>query len=370
MKQPVHCMRMLIAMTGLAAVSGMAQLAQAEDGRPASQSARSSAPMLLAQAARPSPAALQGELEALIKAARAEGDVTFYSSATENVAKQIGDAFTAKYGVKFQFVRLAGAQVPLRYAAEAQTGNFAADLLYIAGSAKSIAPEWVAQGWLDTIAAANLPVVKSGEFPAKFITGATAIVQVTPWYMAYNSQKISAADAPKDWPDLLKPQFKGQILLPDPRSSDSYLDFWALLIDKYGEKFFAPLRAQNLRQYSSGVPAVQALGAGEGMVEVPGVPALYTGIAAKGAPIVVIPVELTTGVEMQVLITARAKAKHPAAARLLANFTMTPEGNKIFNLDPGSLGIYDTSALPRQYVSPEIGVIKRQGEVLKALGIQ
>ena len=66
--------------------------------------------MLLAQAARPSPASLQAELDALIRGAKAEGEVSFYSSATENVAKTIGDAFTARYGVKYQFVRLPGAQ--------------------------------------------------------------------------------------------------------------------------------------------------------------------------------------------------------------------------------------------------------------------
>ena len=86
----------------------------------------------------------------------------------------------------------------------------------------------------------------------------------------------------------------------------------------------------------------------------PGVPALYAGIAAKGAPIVQIPMQFTTGVEMQILLTARGKAKHPNAARLLANFTMTPEGNKIFNQDKGSFGVYDTEGLPRQYVSPEV----------------
>lgn len=323
-----------------------------------------------AQAAKALPANLQAELDALIKGAKAEGEVSFYSSATENVAKAIGDAFTARYGVKYQFVRLPGAQVPLRYGAEAQTGNFSADLIYIAGSSVTFGEEAIGKGWMDSIPNAGLPVVKSGEFPARFITGPTAIVQVAPWYMAFNNQKVSAADAPKDWMDLLKPQFKGQILIPDPRSSDSYLDLWALLLDKYGEKFFAPLRAQNLRVYSSGVPAVQALGAGEGMVEVPGVPALFAGIAAKGAPLTTVAVDLTTGVEMSVLLTARAKAKHPNAARLLANFSMTQEGNKIFNSAPGDVSVYDTARLPRQYESPKPGVVKRQGEILKALGIQ
>jgi iron(III) transport system substrate-binding protein len=337
------------------------------DGAP-----RAAAPgVLLAQAAaKPAPASLQADLEALIKGARAEGEVSFYTSATENVGKRIGDAFAAKYGVKYQFVRLPGAQVPLRYAAEAEAGNFSADLIFIAGSSVTFGEEAIRKGWMESIPSANLPAVRSGEFPARFITGPTAVVQIAPWYMAYNSQRVGAADAPRDWMELLKPQFKGQILIPDPRSSDSYLDLWGLLIDKYGEKFFAPFRAQNLRVISSGVPAVQALGAGEGMVGVPGVPALYAGIAAKGAPLVMVAMDFTTGVEMSVLLTARAKAKHPNAARLLAHFTMTAEGNKIFNSSPGDVSVFDTALLPKQYESPKPGVAKRQAEVLKALGIQ
>ena len=320
--------------------------------------------------AKPLSAALQAELDALIKGAKAEGNVSFYISATENIAKRTGDAFAAKYGVKYQFVRLPGAQVPLRYSAEADTGNFSADLIFIAGSSVTFGEEAIKKGWMESIPNAGLPVVKSGEFPARFITGPTAIVQTAPWYLAYNTQKLSAADAPKDWMDLLNPKYKGQILIPDPRSSDSYLDHWALLIDTYGEKFFAPFRAQNARVYSSGVPAVQALGAGEGMIEVPGVPALYAGIAAKGAPIKMVETDLATGVEMSVLITARGKAKNPNAARLLANFSMTTEGNAIFNSSPGDVGIYDTVKLPKQYQPTKPNIVKRRQEVLDALGIK
>ena len=317
-----------------------------------------------------SPAQAQAEVEALIKGAKAEGQVSFYTSAPENVGKRMGDAFTAKYGVKYQFVRLPGAQVPLRYAAEAEGGNFNADLIFIAGSSVTFGEEAIRKGWMESIPNAGLPVVKSGEFPSRFITGPTAIVQIAPYYLGYNTQKLAAADAPKDWMDLLNPKYKGQILIPDPRSSDSYLDIWALLIDTYGEKFFAPFRAQNLRLYSSGIPAAQALGAGEGAIMLPNIPATYAGMAAKGAPVKMVETEMTTGVEMSVLITARGKAKNPNAARLLANYSMTPEGNAIFNSSLGDVGIYDTAKLPRQYQQTKPNIVKRRQEVLDVLGIK
>lgn len=319
--------------------------------------------------AKPLSAALQAELDALIKAAKAEGEVTFYSSATENVAKRVGDAFTAKYGVKVGFTRFPGAQAVLRYSSEAEAGTFNADLMFIAGSAVQFGQDGIKKGWIDSIHSANLPVVRSGEFPARFVTGPTAIIQIAPWYIAYNTDKLKGADIPRDWPDVLKPHLKGQILLPDPRSSDSYLDLWALLIDKYGEGFMAQLRAQGPRWYPSGVPAVQALGAGEGAVEFPAVPAQIQATQAKGAPLGMATVDTTVGVEMQVLLTSRNKARRPNAARLLANYSMTPEGNTVFNADPGSATVYDNSKLPKNYESPKIGTVNRKAEIVKALGL-
>ena len=69
--------------------------------------------VLLAQAAAKSAAPnVQVELDALIRAAKSESGLTIYSGATENVAKRVGDAFSAKYGIKVQFSRMAAAIRP------------------------------------------------------------------------------------------------------------------------------------------------------------------------------------------------------------------------------------------------------------------
>ena len=68
------------------------------------------------------------------------------------------------------------------------------------------------------------------------------------------------------------------------------------------------------------------------------------------------------------MLTHRAKAKHPNAARLFAHYVMSPDGNKIFNADPGSLSVYDTSGLPRQYESPKPNAIARRARFATLLG--
>jgi ABC-type Fe3+ transport system substrate-binding protein len=114
---------------------------------------------------------------------------------------------------------------------------------------------------------------------------------------------------------------------------------------------------------------MQALAAGEGSLELITVDSAVQGIASKGGPVATVIPSATTGVEMQTFLTARAKAKHPNAARLLVHFVMTPEGNKIFADDPGSVSIYDTSVLPKEYQSPKPGALQNKGRILQLLGI-
>lgn len=308
------------------------------------------------------------DLDALVKAAKAEGEVFLYSSLTENVPQRVGEAFAAKYGIKLNFIRLVSTTLKQRYAAEAEAGNIGADTAWVSSGSGALVEVAAPKMWIESIS--GLPVVKSGEFPAKFITngGYTALVQSAPLGIAYNSEKLKGSNIPKEFQELLAPRFKGQILLPDPRSSETYNGFWSLVLEKYGEAFFAQLRAQNPRPYVSGVPATQALGAGEGMVAIPAVSAQVLGPKSKGVPIDLVVPSLTTGVETEVILTAVGKSKHPNAARLLANYVMSAEGNKILNADPGNSSMYDPGGLPKQYQSPKfLSGASREG-LMKHLG--
>ena len=312
----------------------------------------------------------QAELDALIKAARAEGEVMFYSAPVESVAKRVADAFTAKYGVNARFVRLVSNTLLQRYSAESESGKTAADLFINAGNAPVFEAEALKKGWIVRIAEAGLPVVRSGEFPARFNKGASAVVQVTPWVMAYNTDRVKGADVPKAWADMLHPRFQGQVILPDPAASDAYAEFWYPIFQAHGEKFFADLRALNPRRYGQGAQAGQALIAGEGSLFVPLTAQRVAQDRARGAPVDAVVPDDATGVEMQLLITHPSRARSPNAARLLAHFVMSPEGNKVFNDDPGTISVYDTSRLPRRYVSPGPEALKIKDQLPRLLGFK
>lgn len=323
----------------------------------------------LAQAAKSSPASYQADVDALLKAAKSEGEVTWYSSSPDTQNRRVIDGFTKKYSVKVLVVRLSSGPLQQRYAAEGASGNIAADVVVNAGNSVSYAEEGIKNGWVESISDAGVPVIKYGEYPAKYNRGPTAIVQITPWLISYNTDKVKGADVPKEWRDLLNPKFKGQIIMPDPRVSEAYLDVLALLVDRYGEPFFSQLRAQNIRLASQGSTAIQSLGAGEGLIVGPTTSANVMIVKAKGAPLDMVAPDLTSGVELQVMLTHRAKAKHPNAARLFANYVLSREGNTVYNDEPAGVTMYDASGLPKDYQSPKAGTSARKNEIYKALGL-
>ena len=311
----------------------------------------------------------QANLDALIKASRAEGQVLAYWAPVETVAKRTSDAFMAKYGIKVAFIRFPGEGSLQRFASEAESGTFAADLMFLSGTSSfRFAEEGIKKGWMDPVGGANLPVLASGEFPARFNRGATALLQLLPWQMTFNTDKIKPADFPKDWPDLLNPKYKGQILFANPRCCTVFQEFFKTMLDKYGEKFLADLGAQTGRQYPSGVPAVQGLAAGEGAITLPTVVPQVQAVRAKGAPVDSVMPAFTTGIELHVLLTARGKAKNPNAARLFANYVMSQEGNRVLNDDPGGFSMYDTTKLPAQYVPADTQATQHADRIAKLLG--
>ena len=353
-----------------AAALGIPVAASADAGRGAMTprvDGTAAQPILMAQAGAARSAA--ADLDALIKAAKADGDFVYYIDLTENVAKAVSDAFAAKYGIKAQFIRLAGgAAVQQRYAAEAESNNIAASML-ITTNALPFALEGIRRGWLESVSDAGLPAIKDGEFPARLNLGAVATVHISPWLITINTDKVKGDAIPKDWTDVLKPAFRGQILLPDPRVAYAYTDFWSLILEKHGPAFFEQLRAQNPRQYPSGVPAIQALAAGEGSLLFPAVAAQVAGTKAKGGPVDVANMSVSTGVEAMVMLTARAKARQPNSARLFANYVMSREGNTVL-AGPGGITVYDLSKLPSQYQAPKPAPANRTAEIAKLLGFQ
>ena len=156
--------------------------------------------------------------------------------------------------------------------------------------------------------------------------------------MAYNKNDVQAADAPKNWSDLIDPKWKGKVAIAHPAYSGN-IGNWAVYMESlYGPEFFQKLAKNDpLVGRSSGDPAAQ-LASGERKIGITPMAEILRAIN-KGAPIeIVYPSDgsLVIVTHMAVL----KKAPHPNAAKLFMEFVMGPEFGAIMtsegrhSLDP------------------------------------
>jgi len=140
-------------------------------------------------------------------------------------------------------------------------------------------------------------------------------------------------DEPKSWKDLIKPEYKGMIVMPNPNSSATGLLAIVGWMKIFGEdeawKYMDALH-ENVAQYvHSGSKPCRMAATGEAVIGIaypaPGVKAIN-----DGAPLsIVIPSE---GVGSEVEGVAILAGAHNAdAARKLADFAASQEGNEIHN---------------------------------------
>lgn len=352
-----------VVLVGLLSVACGGGAAPAATAPPAAQAANTAAPQTTGGAL---------SLDTLVAAAKAEGSVSWYAPSSESSISRAADAFQQKYGIKVQGLRFASAELLQRYSAEADSGKIVADVISPSGDVTTFVNDAISKGWIDANATDSLPVVKSGEFPAKFRANANApILDVGPWLIAYNTKLLKPEEVPKTWTDLTDPRFKGQLMMLDPRAAAAYFDVFDLLLRTYGETFYQQLLANNPRFYQGGVPGNQALGAGEGAVLFPTSAALAGDVAKNGAPVATVQPDLSVGIETKVVLSAKAKTPHPNAGKLLANYLMSQEGNKVYASDPGTVSVYDTSGLPKDYTSaaPDAESKANQQKLLPLLGL-
>ncbi len=309
----------------------------------------------------------RADLASLAEAARREGSVTWYSSLVPGVNQGIVEAMRGRYGIDVRVLRLASGPLTQRYSAEAESGKIAADVIMPASSGPFLASA-LAKGWTVAPEAADLPAITGGEFPRKWLRSAdgAAIIQVLPWIYGYNEELVArrGIKLPADWPDLLHPSLRGQILVPDPAATDSYIQLWDFVLRSYGEDYLRDLRKTEFRITESGAPNIQAVAAGEGALGLPTIGSLVEGVAKVGAPVKALIPAHTTGNE--IAITLSRNAPKPNAAKLLVNFILSREGNMILGGSPFEFSVYRTD-LPAGYRSPDPNAVAQSKDKIIAL---
>jgi iron(III) transport system substrate-binding protein len=268
------------------------------------------------------PRGARADTAALEAAARNEGTLTWYVAQVDGeTAEVMGRAFTAQYpGVKVSVIRTTGQVAYERLVQDLKNNAPQCDVFSTTDIAHMPAlrrRNELAQ-FVPENAAAMAPAFHGlGEDGYYYPTTSTLMLII------YNSQKVKPEEAPKNWPDLLDPRWKGRIAFGHPAFS-GYVGCWTLAMrTQYGWSYFDKLAKNNPRIGRSGNDPITLLNAGECVA---GLGPLATTLlsAEKGNPIAVqYPTEgslLCIGPS-----AVLARAPHPNAARLFQNWLLSKE---------------------------------------------
>lgn len=162
--------------------------------------------------------------------------------------------------------------------------------------------------------------------------------------------------APASWADLLKPEYKGHIVMPNPGSSGTgflTVSAWLQLMgEKEGWGYMDKLH-ENVNSYlHSGSKPCKSAAAGEYLI---GISFAYPGVALmnEGAPVqVILPTE---GIGWDMEATAIMKGTpHLEAAKKVADFSASAEANALYNEYYQVLARKDVAAkVPENYPANE-----------------
>lgn len=151
-------------------------------------------------------------------------------------------------------------------------------------------------------------------------------VRISNMIIAYNTKKVSAADAPKSWQDLLDPKWKGKIAMPSPLLSGTAYVTAGVLSDKFGWDYFTALKNNGLKVEEGNSALQNKLLTGEYSAVVI-LEENILKLAAKGEPVkVVYPEDGTVIIPSPIAIFNASQNKE--AAQAVMNWWLSKEGQQ------------------------------------------
>lgn len=272
----------------------------------------------------PAPSEADGGAGTLEEAAKAEGTLVVYGSCEEEYLSAACQHFKELYGIDVQYQRLSTGEVYTKISEE--NGNPSGDVWF--GGTTDPYNEATAAGLLEPYEAEN----------AAHLIGSDYRDKEGNWYGIYkgilgfmvNKEELDRLqlEAPKDWDDLLKPEYKGLVSFSNPTTAGTGKLIVNTMVQMKGHdeamEYFKELDKNVVQYTKSGSGPSKMVGPGEIVI---GVGFLHDGIyqILNGYDNIGLVVP-SSGTSYEIGATAIFKgAKHPNAAKLWIEYALSPE---------------------------------------------
>jgi ABC-type Fe3+ transport system substrate-binding protein len=269
---------------------------------------------------------LAQSVQELYDKAKTERKVSLYTDVQVEVIQAVIEGFKKKYpGVDVDFYRGDSGQVTQRFETESAAGRHDADVVTVTDRQSK---SFYAKGFTTPFqapSAARLPAELRGKDDAWTTYGTVQLG------IAWNSELVKDADAPKSWDDFLQPKWAGGKLgMQDPLQGGGAGIWVATMYGLWGEQkwgdYMKRLGAQKLR-YARYLEVRDMLAGGEIQAQLVAYPAFTQPVIDKGAPVKwsLIDPALFTGLTLNL----SKNAPRPNAGKLFIDYVVSEEGQKI-----------------------------------------
>lgn len=261
----------------------------------------------------------------LLAGAKSEGKVVWYTSLGGGSYKAMIQAFEAKYpGVKVEVYRAGGSELVTRIMEETRARRAIVDAV------ESTGETLMALRDLRMLAPFHSPYQRNYPEDARERAGKDLFHWITAREsyvgFGYNKNKIPAGAVAKNFDGLLNPELKGRLALG---TGGSGAEIVGAMLKIKGEAWVRKLKAQEIRLFSLAAPAIRDMVASG---EIDGAPSVFQThaleAAEKGAPVGWEPLDIVPTHAGAAVVMARAP--HPYAGLLFAEFLLSPDGQAVF----------------------------------------
>jgi iron(III) transport system substrate-binding protein len=261
--------------------------------------------------------------EMLRAGAKKEGKLVWYTSLTAH--RDIANVFEAKYpGIKVETYRAGSTDLTRRLLTEGQTKRNIADLiettpgtLMLLRDSKLLMPYFSPH-------LAQFPDDAKEEADKGRVLWTTDRESIVG--LGYNRNLMRAADVPKNFAELVRPENKSKIAVSGDVTG---VRFIGAMIKAKGEEYIKQLRGLDIKMHMiSGGAMHELMAAGEMPMSISIFRNHVLSGKPKGAPTEWVPMDLNPTNAGGVALPAGTNSSH--AALLFIDFLLSPEGQKIF----------------------------------------